>query len=154
MYTGAAAAVQLPPIGAGPILGQILAGVTIARGFNTIRKIMRIGVPQRFAEGTERVLGPGTNTSDSVPALLSKDERIVDARNNRKIGFDLSNDQLASAAMMYRSLLINRYTGMSDKGIIKAINDNTRTLKNKPISSMNIQVSEGFKVINRSNYLT
>ncbi len=152
---GAAAAVAPPPIGAGPLLGPILAAITIATGLATIRKIMGIGIPKRFAEGTKRVLGPGSDTSDLVPALLSRNERIVDAKNNRKIGFDLSNDQLASAAQIYRGLILNQYSNsMNDKGIISEIKTLNKTLKNKPVSHTSIQISEGFKVFNRKKYLS
>lgn len=57
--------------------------------------------PPQFAEGTTRVLGPGTETSDDVLARLSKNERVMDARNNRAIGFDVSNDELVRAWKFY-----------------------------------------------------
>jgi hypothetical protein len=51
-------------------------------------------VPQ-FREGTPYLEGPGTETSDSIVARLSKGERVVDAANNKKIGgAAVSNDQL------------------------------------------------------------
>lgn len=107
----------------------------------------------KFATGTKRVLGDGTETSDSVPALLSKNERIVDARNNRKIGFDLSNDQLATAAKMYRSFSFNG-GGVSNQSVVDAINKNTKVLKGKAIPHTSVHVSDGFEVVNKSKYLT
>lgn len=57
---------------------------------------------QNFAEGTERVQGPGTETSDSVKTNLSKNERVVKASDNRKIGFDFPNDKLVDAVNLYK----------------------------------------------------
>jgi hypothetical protein len=37
----------------------------------------------KFAKGTEYVQGGGTETSDSVPAMLSKGERVIDAKTNK-----------------------------------------------------------------------
>lgn len=37
----------------------------------------------KFAKGTEYVKGGGTETSDSVPAMLSKGERVIDAKTNK-----------------------------------------------------------------------
>lgn len=47
---------------------------------------------QNFAEGTESVQGAGTETSDSIPAMLSKNERVVPASINKQLG--VSNDDL------------------------------------------------------------
>lgn len=40
----------------------------------------------KFREGTPYVTGPGTKTSDSIPALLSRGERVMDAASNDQIG--------------------------------------------------------------------
>lgn len=37
----------------------------------------------KFAKGTEFVHGGGTETSDSVPAMLSRGERVIDAKTNK-----------------------------------------------------------------------
>lgn len=52
---------------------------------------------QNFATGTEYVNGPGTSTSDSIPANLSKGERVVDAKNNKKLN-GISNKDLPELA--------------------------------------------------------
>ncbi|MEO1256317.1 MAG: hypothetical protein AAFY41_15720, partial [Bacteroidota bacterium] len=57
-----------------------------------------------FAEGTERVLGPGTETSDSIDAKLSKNERVVKASQNKEIGYDMSNEELVEAAKFYKQI--------------------------------------------------
>src|SRR5690606_35943576 len=40
-------------------------------------------------KGKFKVQGPGTPTSDSIPALISRDESIVPASRNAKFGFAL-----------------------------------------------------------------
>lgn len=51
-------------------------------------------VPQ-FREGTPYLDGPGTGTSDSVPALLSRGERVVPAGLNMEMGGrSVSNEEL------------------------------------------------------------
>ena len=106
----------------------------------------------RYAKGTKRIMGPGDDTSDSVHAMLSRNERVVDAKNNRRIGFDLTNDQLATAAQMYRSIALGQ-PALTDSGIIKAIQANTEVLKRKPTPKTEIKVEQGFRTYNRKRYL-
>ena len=54
-------------------IAEIIAGVTSA--ISTVKSA-------KFARGTSYVEGPGTSTSDSIPALLSKGEGVVNARGN------------------------------------------------------------------------
>lgn len=144
---------------------------TIAAVTSNIRKSKQIisGAKspkvQKFATGTERVFGEGSETSDSIPTLLSKNERVMSAKQNRLIGFDLSNDQLVNAAQFYKSFVLNGLvssSNMSDRGIIAAVKENTITLKNKPVGSTKISkdgiyniVSDGqnSKVMNQDYYL-
>lgn len=54
----------------------------------------RFEVPQ-FAEGTAYVTGPGTAKSDSIPAMLSRGERIMPAALNMAVGGrQVSNEEL------------------------------------------------------------
>jgi len=159
-------------------LGKIAINTAVAIGKSIVASPLTLGLPwsafaaaqgliqaivvsaqkppptPKFATGTKRVLGVGTETSDSVPALLSKNERVVDAKNNKRIGFDLSNDQLATAAQMYRSMKLNGGTNLGGQGIVDAINKNTKVLKGKAASSTSLHVTDGFKVVNRTKYLT
>lgn len=57
----------------------ILTG--LAKGvFSTLKSQV-----QNFADGTERVTGPGTERSDSIPANLSVNERILSAKDNKPL---------------------------------------------------------------------
>lgn len=51
----------------------------------TAAQIAVIGAQKipKFAKGTEYVKGGGTETSDSIPAMLSKGERVIDAKTNK-----------------------------------------------------------------------
>ena len=123
----------------------------IGLGFvNSIRNIV-YKPPRGFAKGTTSV--PGEGSSDNVHSLLTPKERVVDVANNRRIGFDMTNDQLGNAAQMYRSFM-NDQQGMTDKGIIGEIKALNKTLKNKPVSNTSVHVTEGYTAYNRTRYLS
>jgi hypothetical protein len=86
----------------GPVLAPIAAGAAIAAGLINIGKIAGIGVkkdaggdkgggaaakigPSKFASGG-LVTGPGSGTSDSIPALLSAGESVINARSTEMFG--------------------------------------------------------------------
>ena len=95
-----ASVVGIPVVG--PVLAPIAAGVAVASGLASIAKIAGIGVPKpkvtapspvnagggggaggggsKFAMGG-LVQGPGTGTSDSIPAFLSNGESVINARS-------------------------------------------------------------------------
>lgn len=75
-YAGAAAALAPPPIGAGPLVGPFVAAAIIAQGLAQVARINAI----QFAEGGI-VRGPGTGTSDSIPARLSDGESVINAKS-------------------------------------------------------------------------
>ena len=66
----------------GPPQGYILAALSAALGLVEITAIAS-EKPPKFATGTEFVKGPGTETSDSIAAYLSKGERVFSAKKNR-----------------------------------------------------------------------
>jgi len=79
-----------------PGIFTAIAGVSLL--FSLIQQARaqarRFEVPQ-FAEGTEYVQGPGTAKSDSVPAMLSRGERILPAALNMAVGGrHVSNEEL------------------------------------------------------------
>jgi len=57
----------------------------IVTSASTAAQIAVIGATKipKFAKGTEYVKGGGTETSDSVPAMLSRGERVIDAKTNK-----------------------------------------------------------------------
>lgn len=62
----------------GPVLAPIAAGAATAFGFANISKIRAT----KAARGTYLKDGPGTTTSDSIPAMLSVGETVINARSS------------------------------------------------------------------------
>ncbi len=62
---------------AGLILGPVSAGLAIAAGLKNVASI--VGV--KLKEGAIGLQGPGTTTSDSIPAMLSRGESVIKARS-------------------------------------------------------------------------
>jgi hypothetical protein len=60
----------------------IAAAGAAVTGAIQVAKIRSTPIPQ-FAEGTEFLEGAGTGTSDSIPAMLSRGERVVPAKTNK-----------------------------------------------------------------------
>lgn len=70
-----------------PGVGTVVAGVALV----ALSAALRSSLP-KFAEGGEvrrkqgKITGPGTSTSDSIPALLSNGEYVIKAESVRKYG--------------------------------------------------------------------
>lgn len=77
--------------------GIFTAAAGVALIFSLIKaaraQAQQFEVPQ-FREGAPYVEGPGTGTSDSIPALLSRGERVIPAALNMDIGKQVSNEAL------------------------------------------------------------
>ena len=86
----------------GPALGAIAAGVAVAGGLMNVKKILAVQVPStggaggggsapsapapsKFASGGY-VTGAGTSTSDSIPAMLSNGESVINANSTAMFG--------------------------------------------------------------------
>ena len=66
-YSAATAALAPPPVGAGPILGPVFAGVAIATGLSNIQKILSSGGGGGAAAGGANISAPPTS-SEAPPA--------------------------------------------------------------------------------------
>lgn len=88
--TASAAALAPPPLGLGPILGAPVAAGIQLKGAISIATILATAIPQfqaatakkekpAFREGVIDLSGPGTSTSDSIDARLSKGESVMTA---------------------------------------------------------------------------
>lgn len=62
-----------------PIRAKIAAALAIAQGLAQVAKINATNVP-KFADGVIGLQGPGTETSDSISAQLSKGESVITAK--------------------------------------------------------------------------
>lgn len=132
----------------------IIAGVALALSMVTSfislqAKLKSINGEQKFAKGTEYVNGPGNETSDSIPARLSKGERIVDAKTNRQLeGID--NDQLPDVYKFYKFNMLRGEGAVqqySNKQLLNVLRENKninremlQTLKDNPTA---IQLADG-----------
>jgi len=65
----------------GPIIGPVLGAISAALGAVQTAKIR--STKTNFADGVIGLNGPGTETSDSIPANLSKGESVMTARATR-----------------------------------------------------------------------
>lgn len=79
-FTGPAAPVTIPAFIA-ELVGIVGAGITSA--ITTLNKAKQARSQAKYAEGG-LVEGPGTGTSDSIPARLSNGEFVVNAESTRK----------------------------------------------------------------------
>lgn len=74
----AAAALAPPPIGYGPVAG--IAAATGIKIFGVLQAASVLSQPlPKFAKGVFNLEGPGTGTSDSIHAMLSRGESVVPA---------------------------------------------------------------------------
>jgi hypothetical protein len=82
------------------------AGAAVS-GAIQVAKIKSAPIPQ-FAEGTEFLEGAGTGTSDSIPAMLSRGERVVPAKTNKDYfdGLSVIQNRLVAPELV-NSLLTN-----------------------------------------------
>lgn len=86
------------------VIKAVLIGATIASSLATVANAF--GALPAFKEGTDYVQGPGTETSDSITARLSKGERVVNAYQNkdlRSIGI-ITNKDLVEYAKLGKSV--------------------------------------------------
>lgn len=109
-YVGASKA-----IAQGGIVGPVLAGITIASGLAQVKAIASTPTPE-FAQGG-LVGGGGTGTSDSVPAVLSKGESVINAKSTRMFKPLLSTINQAGGG---RAFAGNEGSGGQTQGVVKA----------------------------------
>ena len=96
---------SLGPFG---IIAAATAGVSFI--FSTIAKAKALALensqPVGFATGTEYVDGPGSWISDSIPARLSRGERVLTGEQNHAIGGrGVSNDDLVNGYLFGQSVM-------------------------------------------------
>ena len=72
-YSAATAALAPPPVGAGPILGPIFAGVAIATGLSNIQKILSAGGGSGGSAGSNISALSTTTGAPPAPQMMSGD---------------------------------------------------------------------------------
>jgi hypothetical protein len=131
-----------------PFPGSIIAAAGAAAvGAVQVATIAAQKPPQFYATGTEFVQGPGTATSDSVPAMLSRGERVVPADINEKLK-GIPNEMLPQLAVMpsvsegmIRQLIPNNQPVIDYKLMAKEIG---KEISSKPQLLVNID-KNGYK---------
>lgn len=88
----------------------------------------------QFKDGIERLNGPGTRRSDSIPVWLSRDERVVDAATNERMGFTFPNKELPKAVALYK-MFPNLSKQISGSGQVR---DNSKRVEAKLDNMTNI----------------
>lgn len=98
---------------AGFVLGPIAAAAALAAGFANVSKIRSV----KAARGAFLDNGEGTETSDSIPAYLSKNETVINAKSSKRFLPLLSkiNEWGGGVAFANRGgsydYLVNRFAG-------------------------------------------
>jgi len=98
-YSAATAALAPPPVGAGPILGPIFAGVAIATGLSNIQKILSSGGGGGGASaGAGNISAPST-TSEAPPApqMMSGEFNLAGGVEPEPIKAFVVTDELSSS---------------------------------------------------------
>jgi hypothetical protein len=89
---------------------------------------VQAGVVQKLNKGKILIQGPGTETSDSIPALLSKNESVIkaDASKASPKLLELINDRKIDDRVLNKVVVANggSQANFDDTGIIRAINAN------------------------------
>ena len=92
------------------------------------RKLLTAQTPKKFAKGVVNLQGEGTETSDSIPAMLSRGESVLTAKNTRESGKLINAihaGQLTDAnATKYVS------SQFSDKNIVEKLSENNQLIRN------------------------
>ena len=88
-------------------IGIALGGIALVAKIIAEQKRLaaELVAPQGFREGVDYLEGPGTGTSDSIPARLSRGERVLPAADNAEIGGRrLTNEELVRYVKMGQGL--------------------------------------------------
>jgi hypothetical protein len=130
-------------------LAAIVGATLVAQlGFIAAQKM------PEFAKGTEYVEGPGTGTSDSIMARLSKGERVMTARQNKPLlDMGIKNDDIPKIVLDYMSLTSGRTKGSNSRGIERKLDDLNRSIKSLPVAAISLD-GKGFSKSIRSGNRT
>ena len=104
----------------------INAAIVAAQGASQLAIVNR--TPARFAKGGLNIQGPGTGTSDSIPAQISKGESVMTAgewKTSKNVLREVRAKKLDDKVLADLKVTNEgvRYMGMDDKNIVKEIRD-------------------------------
>lgn len=106
----------------GPPLGFVFAGIAATAMAAQAAQIA--GIP--LATGSDFIRGPGTSTSDSIPARLSVGERVVPAKTNQDLteflsGNSQTNGLLSSILSRLQSLESTIVVNVGNREIVREV---------------------------------
>lgn len=154
IHTAEAVAEALP--------NYVLAAIVAASGLVQAGLVASEPMP-KFWNGVYSLEGPGTSTSDSIPAWLSRGESVVPENRHKEFGFllkeiieDPSFDLWDARSMIdqkiptqYSSVVFAQAKGADSPELLDAIRDNTSAMKN--LKQVNVVVdNNGFKAFVQS----
>jgi len=173
----------------------IAAAAAVASGLARVTQILKVDVPAasvstpnaqpkqsttapstypRFKDGVVDLMGPGTGTSDSIPAYLSRGESVITAKSTRAKRDEL--EALNKSVIDYDALIMKKYVdpalrgermkaqsmaenmaqaignNFSDKRIVKAI-ENSRPATAKDIERLTNEVAKSNRLAKFENQL-
>jgi hypothetical protein len=156
MRLAMAQALVLSPV----TLGEPLVSYARAQGLMSLGIILAQSVPA-FAEGTEYVHGPGTETSDDVLTWLSRGERVFKAKDNREMA-GMSNEEVVKAAQWYRSMTGDLRGDLYQQGgnttldmdalAEKIAGPITREIRRKPTASVYLDKNAPYIAVQRGQH--
>lgn len=123
----AAAAAEGDGYGSIALVAAVVAAIAAGYAF-----VSTLEEPTSFAEGTKEVKGPGSETSDSIPARLSKGERVVPAKRSRQFKAvldDIQDGVFADQGALISAIQAGKYSGMNYKAVIDSSTTNTTDVR-------------------------
>lgn len=136
---------QLQWTGQHSVAQAIAIASTVAATAAQVAVISAQKIPQ-FAKGTDFVNGPGTETSDSIPAMLSKGGPVVPAHINKLLN-GIPNEMLPDMLMPSKTVIGE---GMDYDRLAKAF---AKELSNNPQLMVNFD-KKGFETFVRNGNTT
>ena len=137
----------------GPIAGALAAAGIVA---TTAVQLQKINSAKALKDGEIMISGAGTETSDSIPAMLSVNESVINAKESKKnhVALKAINDGRFDE-YLNRIVMQRLYTGKSDRSNV-VINKSNPTKFPDSFSMKNARSISNpiVKAIEDSNFLT
>lgn len=164
---GEGAALSIPTSGASAgIAAGIVAANNISSGL-AIATVLATSIPQfkainakRLKDGEVLIDGAGTETSDSIPAMLSKNESIINAKSSKKhtsalkaINDDRFDEYLNRVVMqrMYTGKREGKPVVLQDKKVNIKIPDSYRMMNPSSVSKPIVDAIEKSNFLNQNS---
>lgn len=136
-------------------IGAVIAGL-IALQLSNHKKLQ---APRFAAEGEFNIQGPGTETSDSIPYMLSRSESVVKAERSKRFGwllqpmienkafdeYDLRNLVDQKLPNQYNPVFVSRAAGADSPELLDELRKTRQAIENKKETHLTYD-QEGFNI--------